>query len=288
MFVFVEGPTDRYFYDKLCVSQLRAEGIEYNLCLAEELPSNTGGKNALLDFFTYLGKNSLLIDDFKGKRTASVFFIDKDIDDLLGLCKQSQHLVYTEYYQCENYIFAYGNLVDAAAAAAALDPTSVRDGLPDDNDTWRRNAACNWKEWVKLCVFTRMHSLNHECNFGVRVSRIHVSHYGPIITSAYTTALEEIKIRSGLTPNGFKRIFGQISQMVDKLYSEGNHDLIFKGKWYSGFLAEDLARIAGGRPFNSNGLPERILSCLLVTLDFDEPWAGYFKDALDSIVGKLE
>src|ERR1043165_5845722 len=121
VFVFVEGWSDRYFYDKICNATLRSKGMPYQIVLAQELPSTTGGKTALLDFYSYLNRYSSLLNDFQGKRTFALFFLDKDIDDLLKKTKKSPHIVYTQYYAVENHIIAHANLVEAIGAAASLD-----------------------------------------------------------------------------------------------------------------------------------------------------------------------
>ena len=115
-------------------------GIEYEICLAQELPQLTGGKSSLLKFFKYLKRVSSLLDDFKGEKTAGFFYLDKDIDDILKACNNSEHIVYTEHYSFENYLFQHGDLVEATAAAASLDLASVRRVLDTDKTSWRRRA----------------------------------------------------------------------------------------------------------------------------------------------------
>lgn len=284
VFVFVEGPTDRNFYDKICESVFAGSGIDYEIRLAQELPTNTGGKAALLNFFDFLSRSASLIDDFKGKVTRTVFFVDRDIDGLLREFKQSNHVIYTEYYQMENYFFAHGNLVEAVAAAALLDRPSIRAVLDVGNDAWRRRAAANWREWVYLCVLTRMRRLNHACNYGVRTSSVHGGPYGPLDQVLYAAQLAEVERRSRLTPVGFKRVFGRISREIDGLYNTEHYDLIFKGKWYVEFLIEDIGRIAAGRQYNAQALPARLLSCLQMSLNFDGQWADYFKNNLRKLI----
>src|SRR5947209_4396973 len=147
VFIFVEGKTDKYFYNKICESVLGKAGIEYEICLAQELPQLTGGKSSLLKFFKYLKRVSSLLDDFKGEKTAGFFYLDKGIDDILKACNNSEHIVYTEHYSFENYLFQHGDLVEATAAAASLDLASVRRVLDTDKTSWRRRAAENWKDW---------------------------------------------------------------------------------------------------------------------------------------------
>ena len=82
LFIFVEGrQSDPYFYARICET-VHGLGSRYAICLAEELPGGTGGKQALLNFYEYLRKRKALLSSLAGQRTASVFFLDKDIDDM--------------------------------------------------------------------------------------------------------------------------------------------------------------------------------------------------------------
>jgi hypothetical protein len=286
VFIFVEGKTDRYFYNKICEAFFLTRGIQYEICLAQELPKLTGGKTALLEFFKYLAKVSSLLDDFKGRKTAAIFYLDKDVDDILRKCKPSEHIVYTQHYCVENYFFAQGDLVEAVAAAASLDISDVRRGLGASSRAWRRNAAEAWKDWVKLCVFCRKLNINIDCNYGVNSSRINNGPYAPIDTVAYSARILELERRSGLTSRGFKLSFGSVSRDVDKLYRDNKFDSVFKGKWYSLFLAEDARRIAGGAA-NPAALPEKLMTSLQLTIDFNASWVTYFQQPLEEIVRKL-
>jgi hypothetical protein len=39
------------------------------------------------------------IDNFKGKNTGVLFFLDKNVDDLLRKQRRSEHVVYTQYIE---------------------------------------------------------------------------------------------------------------------------------------------------------------------------------------------
>jgi hypothetical protein len=283
-FIFIEGCKDRYFYGQVCEAVCRRQSIQYQLCLAHEISGTKGGKQVLLDFFTYLEDIGALADDFKGKRTVAIFFLDKDVDDFLDTCRMSEHIVYTQFYSVENHLIANGDLVRALAAAATLDEALVRRSLTSGNTAWRRDAAGYWKDWTKLCLFTRVRDLRHQCNYRVGCSRINNRAYAPVDAQAHTAQLGQLQRASGLTPLGFKRVFGRVSRLVDRLFEEGNHDLVFNGKWYLLFLSEAAARIAAGRPYNRNGLPDRIFSCLQHGLNFRGRWALHFKRPLEAVL----
>jgi len=55
VFAFVEGKTtDPYFYGRICESVCQQIDISYIICMAQELPTQTGGKKSLITFFEYL------------------------------------------------------------------------------------------------------------------------------------------------------------------------------------------------------------------------------------------
>jgi hypothetical protein len=287
VFVFVEGWRDRYFYDRICESICAARAVEYDVCCAHEFSGPTGGKLKLLDFFAYLRRVGSLVDDFKGKKTLAIFFLDKDVDDLLAASKLSEHIVYTKFYSIENHLVAHGDLVRALASAATLDERSVRGAFSSGNEAWRREAAEHWRDWIKLCLFARTRNLGHRCNYGVGSSRINDGAYARVDPQRLATYVADLRIASGLTAIGFQRVFDRLSRSVDRLFDEGNHDLIFNGKWYQLFLAEKADAIAAGRNYNRNGLPDRVLACLQLTLDFGEAWAHHFKGPLQVALGNL-
>jgi hypothetical protein len=284
IFVFVEGQTDRYFYDEICKNVLIPVGIDYEICLSQEIPKNTPGKTGLLAFFKHLKRVSSLEDDFKGKKTISVFYLDKDIDEILGKSKESDHLIYTKYYNLENYFFIYGDLVQATAAAVALDTASVQHRL-GSNNVWRRRVAENWKDWVKLCVYSKKHNINYDCNYGVH-SRIN-NPYDPVDALTYNHRLAMLEIRTGMTPVGFRRSFNCISRKVDNLYDVNQFDIVFKGKWYAVFLIEDVKIIAAGRAYESQSLADKVKSCLQLTIDFSDNWAEHLKEPLALLANKF-
>lgn len=286
VFVFVEGKTcDSYFYGKISESVCQPLGIRDEICLAQQLPGASGGKKALINWYKYLRRNSALIDNFKGKVTGVIFFMDKDIDDHLGTRCKSNNVIYTKYYDVENHIFREGDLAKAVAAAASLDHRLVKAGIGNDED-WRRRAAECWKEWVKLCLCAQKHKIRAASNYGV-TSRINNPLYGPVDSNAYLQHLKAIESGSRLSSADFKKAFLRVSSLVDTIYLRGEHDRIFKGKWYSLLLEEEAKKIAATHPINSNGLSGRLLATVALTLDFNKPWADHFKVPLQSLVNKL-
>src|ERR1035437_1610354 len=83
LFAFVEGPSDRFFYDRICAVASSGSGVTYQIVTAAELPGGTGGKPGLLNFHSELATRKKLFHNFKGKFIGAIFFFDKDVDDLL-------------------------------------------------------------------------------------------------------------------------------------------------------------------------------------------------------------
>lgn len=285
IFAFVEGQTDPYFYDRICESVCQPLGVSYEIRRAQELPGGTGGKAALLALYEYLKRMSSLLDNFKDKSTGTIIFLDKDVDDLLRKQRRSEHIVYTKYYDLENHLYIHGDLGKAAAASASMERSLVVTRI-GNYEQWRQTVAEQWKEWIKLCLFTRKRKINSECNYSV-ASRINNPVHGPVDMIAHHQRVAILESRSGLPPMKFRRAFRNISHFVDGLYARGEHDRIFKGKWYSIFLEQEIKNIAGVRPINANGLVGRLPIALALTLNFDEPWAEHFKEPVRKLIRRL-
>lgn len=283
LFAFVEGKRhDSYFYGSICDAACNPRGIKYRIIQSAELPVNTKGKQALIDYFKYLRRKSCLISTFKGKSTGCIFFADKDIDDILRSKLRSFHFVYTEFYEIENHIYNSGDLAEAAAAAASLPPNEVRDGIGNYND-WRKNSAEVWKEWIKLCIFTRCYSLNCVCNFGVK-SRINKDLHGQVDPDLYENYLTLTRSNSGFSSIEFNSKFKKINRKVVKRYSSLKYDKVFKGNWYASFLNNTIKTIAAAKQYDADGLEKRLTSAVAQTLDFRETWSDYFRTPVERII----
>lgn len=286
VFVFVEGKvTDPYFYGKICDSVCPPAGVSHEICRSQELSNGNGGKQILISFFEYLRRKSALVHTFEGKSTGVIFFLDKDVDDLLRTQRRSEHVVYTLYYDVENHIFVEGDLVEATAASASMDTREVLACI-GDCDCWRREAAEQWKRWVTLCVLVAKKKIDSECNYRV-TSRINNPLHGPVDQAAYLHRLQRIQGELGLAARQFKRASRRVSRLVDDIYAQGEYDRVFKGRWYSTLLAATIRDRTGNRPIDSTGLETRLVSNAALTLDFGKPWAEYFKEPLRNLVHQL-
>jgi hypothetical protein len=286
LFVFVEGDNnDPYFYGQLCSKVLSETGVSYKIYTSKSIPGSSTGKTALIGLFEYLKENSLLLNELHGKKTGILFFLDKDLDDILNKQIDSEHVTYTYYYEVENHIIEHGDLKEGCAAAASMDPQEI-DRCIGNQAEWLRQAAQKWKEWVKFCVFSRLSKSERSLNYS-RPSQFNVPRTGDVDMIQYEEKLSLLRSESKLSADEFLVEFNRISRIVEDLYQEGKHGNIFKGKWYSYFLADQIRQVAETTPGYVDGIEQQIIRHVANTLDFNAAWTDYFKRAPRRMVDKL-
>jgi hypothetical protein len=283
-FGFVEGKdSDRYFYGRLCECVCTKLNVSYEIVIADQLSvAGSGGKQILLDFFRYVRRINFLNNEFQGKVTTALFFVDKDIDDIERKLLRSDHVVYTEHYQVENYLFIYGNLIDSAAAAAGLDRNLVLARL-GDLSTWRRSRAQLWSEWVKICVFVKSRRVRGTANYGI-TSPLNDPPLSDTNQALFMHMLGDIETASGFSARTFLNAFRRTSAFVNNLFARGEHDRIFKGKWYGVLIDSELRQVAAGLPYDNQHVAHRLLTALAVTLDYEGSWADHFKRQIGQLL----
>jgi transposase len=246
----------------------------------QEVAVDTGGKQALICFFEYIRRRRSLAADFKGKMTVAIFFLDKDIDDILRTLKRSGHLIYTEHYELENYLFIHADFAAGVAAASCLDQLSVEKAVGDPG-AWRISAANRWREWIKLCVLAQLLRAPGAYYRRPR-SEVNKETFGEVDRVSVRT--HTAAIQSTTSASHAARTLSYVSSKVDRLYALGQRDRIFKGKWYAAFAANELPRIAKGRQCHSTGFPERLLATLASGLDVGHAWAIHFRQPLAKLL----
>lgn len=281
--LIVEGKSDRYFYSRLFGNYTHARGIQTAIRIGRELPGNTaGGKRALLQYFEYLRRLRSLCSELAGKKTLVVFILDKDLDDRTRKLRRSKHILYTEWYEYENYLFCEGDLVQAGAAAAGLDVMSVAAVIPDQ-EAWLRRARVEWKDWTKICVFSVTRKI-HQGDYGMRSSPVHHPQHGGVNAAALAGRIQQLQSAYGRKPESFRRVWRSVSRLVDGLYATFREDEVFKGKWYATFLADDLGTAAAGRDANLDSLEKRLLHHLAMTIDYEAAWSSTLRQRLDTVI----
>jgi len=286
LFIFVEGWSDTFFYSSLAALHCNPGGLRYELATPKALPGSAFGKPALLEFFEFLRKRRGLLTNLGRKKTAVLFCLDKDVDDLRRVLKKSPHVSYTEYCDIENYLFIHGDLAKAGASAAALDIELVRGSIGDPT-AWRRSKAHAWKTWATFCLLSQLYDLRGPCTYGQRASLVNTDGFGDDHVPSVNAMLATLRVASGLSARDFGAALSRIVRRVNRIYAAGQWDRVFKGKWYSGWLARDLARVAGTRPINANGLDMRVRDGLVLTLDFNAEWTATLRGRLNTIVAMV-
>jgi hypothetical protein len=285
LFAFVEGFTDRPFYDRICALECVESACPYEVCTATELSSNAGGKTAVLKFHDYLRRKRLLRTDFKGKIFTTIFFVDKDVDDLRRSCRRSNHINYTAHYHLENYWFLNGDLHSSFAVAGGFSVSQVRYAIGHAT-TWRTLVAERWRQWVELCVFTAMYPCPCDIRYA-NLSKINESVFGEVDANAAAAAYARVRDASGMEDITFERRWRKASKAVEKLYSKGCHDAVFKGKWYGQFLMAEAERLAAGSRYNRNGFLDRLIGALMSSLDFSADWAASLRERVRGLIAGL-
>ena len=285
VWILVEGIFDVPFYGQLCDNNKFLRKEIYTIALAKELPNFSGdGKQNLLSIYRYLNRRKALKNTLEGKEAIVLFIIDKDIDDIERTKVRSSHVLYTEYHSLENYLFRFGNLSSALSSAACLDVRLVRKRVGKESFAWTQKAAENWNLWVEYCLLVRKLKIENAKNYGETKSLMHSGAYSQCNEMKRKHLLRKAMRDSGLTDSKFNIAFKRVKKYVCRLYSQGNHDIIFKGEWYTKFLVQDAREIAGSRQYNSRRLEKRLLPCLLATLDYNGSWADYFHHAIEQLI----
>jgi hypothetical protein len=267
---FVEGYLDRVFYGELLAANGTASGKTVTIRLAQEFHSGLAeGKKALLDLHSTLQTNNLLLFGTGSNRKLILFFLDKDVDDLKRALRDCPHIIYTEHYCTENYLYTHGNLRKALAAGANLDPQSLC-GFPS-NEVWTKNAAASWADWIAFCLLVIKTQPPGIPNFGT-VSQFNSRPYDPTNATSLSTLLTAVTSRIGITAAAAGSIFTKEQRRTHRFLARNWFNRIFNGKWYALFLSADARTIASGRQLPPK-CEERLEAALLATLDFSAPWA---------------
>jgi hypothetical protein len=286
LYVFVEGiQCDPYFFSQVCTNTINSS-VSFEISTAQQLPGESGGKQTILNFFTYLRKRQALFSSFGGKLTTCIFFLDKDIDDLKRQKKRSPHIVYTKYYDVQNYVFEYGDLVKGSAAAASVDPRRL-EGYLNDSSRWCKHVATLWKDWIALCISLQDGRISGVANYKVQ-SKVQTRPCGPTDQEALNLLINEIALHANYPVAQLRSRLVLSRKREEKYLQKEEHHRIFKGKWFCKVLADDINRIMAGKPYDDNKLSMRLPSAIATTLNFTQAWVNDFKGPLLNIVSMLD
>lgn len=244
VYFFVEGKDcDPTYYGRLSEETQTRNKVKCVVVRADEIRNPVGilplggGKPKLVGFHNFLRRNGHLVDVFKGKRTVSVFFADKDIDDLLKKLLRSRHFLYTKWHSVENHLILAADLHEAIASTCSLAPGRVPRDFHDVN-AWTRKAAERWKEWVACCV------LSQKCKSGVlnygSESLINVPATANTDAMLLRKHLNRLSASTGIEADKIKRKYLIVEKMIEGLYARNEHNAVFRGKWYLSILFAEL------------------------------------------------
>jgi hypothetical protein len=98
-----------------------------------------------------------------------------------------------------------------------------------------------------------------------------------------------IKVRTATTldPAQFDRKRAAVRRLVEYLFSQGRHTVVFKGKWYLPFLTSELSRVARGTPFNKRATDAGLMGAIANTIDYSGSWAGPFVKKVETAISYL-
>ncbi|WP_252975909.1 hypothetical protein [Janibacter melonis] len=252
----------------------------YRLVRSDEIPGGRqSGKSGLLDAYDWLRRKKLLTPNFKGLKHSSLFILDKDVDDVMGIRRRSPHVIYTPTYDVEGLVFRNCDLVTAISACCSVAPHQVNAILPDP-DAWLTQAMRNWGAWVELCVLAKRSAVRGICNFGVW-SQINPVALGPVDAKLENKYRKDLQAKCPLHAADFAILATKIGRIVQSRYANQREFEIFKGKWLPHLLAEELKVSLPAHFSRVKGFPNAIVGHAAQTLDASDPWADFIREGVD-------
>jgi hypothetical protein len=260
-FAFVEGRLDRTYYDRLLQKTFAGTMVKHNVYAAIELPSSTGGKMRVLAFFKELRKRKLLITESFGKKFVSVFFLDKDIDDLNNAKLRSASLIYTSTYDLEGNLFSCADLARAVADACGmtLEQAEVEIG---EQKQWLDQCVERWSHWVVLCIISHIHRVNCGQSYD-RTSTINPNLIDATDMSAFVIEKTALSQRLALTSKEFDTVFAKYEAKLIESLRTGKSLQYFRGKWLAPVIEKQLQQKCSVPGMNKNGIGEKIVTTLV-------------------------
>ncbi|MCI3931966.1 hypothetical protein [Streptomyces sp. AN091965] len=280
MFAFVEGVNvDGYVHGTNCDRALRPLGVEYRVAPADELPGTGGGKTRLKSYYSHLAENGSLVTDFKGKATVVLFFLDKDVDDRLGLQVDSPHVLYTWFYDVENHVFHEGDVAEAVSSSCSLAPNWCRQEF-GGRGSWQEMAARLWMEWVRLCFAAKTLKISGAANYGRPSAVNSAAHLAAdaALVAGYSSKLQSDAQKAGIAD----RDWGEAFTVVDSEYSSGCWDKVFKGKWYAHILSSQILANCPNK-IDAKHLTASLVKHVAATMKFDSPWSLAMQQAIQNL-----
>ncbi|MFE1264914.1 hypothetical protein ACFW5X_30910 [Streptomyces albogriseolus] len=280
VFAFVEGVNvDGYVHGANCDRALSPLGIDYRVAPADELPGAGGGKSRLKSYYSHLAEHGSLATDFKGKVTIVLFFMDKDVDERLGLLINSPHVLYTWFYDVENHVFHEGDVAGAVSSSCSLAPNWCRQEF-GGRGSWQEVAARTWIEWVRLCFAAKSLRISGAANYG-RPSAVNPTAH--LAADASLVAEYSAKLKSdSQAADVSERQWNEAFAVVDSEYANGYWDTVFKGKWYAHILFSQVIANCPNK-IDSKHLAASLVKHVAATMNFNSPWSLAMQQAIRNL-----
>ena len=238
LFIFTEGGLDRPFCQRLVGNLFPNRAWQFRIIATKELPAATGGKPALIKHYKKLRRKGHLSYIAFEKPMASLFFADKDIDDITRQKLRSDHFLYTKTYDIEGYLFSSGDLTEAISAACQV-TTQQANAWINNHREWLKSICINWADWITLCIISQTKKINIGCGYS-RPSPIN----GNSLEATNPVALQEfirhISLALSTTEAEAQTVFDKMKIRVVQTIESGDGLKLMKGKWIASILEKYL------------------------------------------------
>jgi len=260
VFAFVEGGLDRPFVERL-LKLFARDDTRVRVAAIKEMPGGTGGKPALLDHFRRLKRKGHLLATAWGKPFVSLFFIDKDADDVLRRLVHSPHIAYTPAYDLEGSLFACGDLTQAVASTCLLTREQA-ESLIGDSASFMCDLSRNWSDWITLCLISQFKNQNLGCTFD-RISVINTDPFKPPDQALLQQWKASARTSLAISEKDFDRLYFRFRKVIDSSIDSNEPLRYFNGKWLKYILQKRLEMHPRVPDANMNAVAERALSVLV-------------------------
>lgn len=269
VYAFVEGKNgDEYFYSKILNQAL--DKNDFMVIRADELNGGrSGGKQILLEFFRYLDSAHMLNFNRKSIDRSCLFFLDKDIDDILGSSVENDNIIYTAYYNLENFIYLYSDMSESLAACFSASEAKF---VEVSGENWKQDFKNKWHDWSKMCVLSSLLGVSCGATFST-YSSINKDVIGRPVKIQFAEHARRLRARA--SARGIKYIRVKRS-MEDRLRQCISVDEYFNGKWYYIYV-KFLYKEHG---FKSS-TEDCIRSVSMSKIDYTDIYTKYYKRKLE-------
>jgi hypothetical protein len=285
IFGYCEGRDhDPHIYSNLARSSLNADAFGVVIFRVEEI-AGTGGKSGVTSLYEEFRRRRLLKSSFKNKKFCSLFFMDKDIDDLLKKIIRCPHVFYTEFYDLESHFYIESDLAAAVAAAASLTDDEIPARYADPR-AWAEAKAHAWKEWLTLCIYSRTFGVDAGCGYS-RPSQINLDLIAPTDANLFSAFKTILLSADTTTLRTKKRRLSKILGLLENYRSRGDLHVLFKGKWFEAIIEKELQHDFRGKPVQINGCGSKITAITKHSYDLSSAWADRHRQQIASITQTL-